>query len=55
MLGEEAGSNKINLYYENLCHQLEKQKTQDSLKATQAPKIDFRRAKTDFLVHGTLY
>ncbi len=47
MLGEEAGSNKINLYYENLCHQLEKQKGKDSLKA---PKIELRRAKTDFLV-----
>ena len=53
MLGEEAGSNKINLFYANMCHQLEKQKTQDSLKVSRnvsTAKTGLRGSKTEFIV-----
>lgn len=63
MLGEEAGSDKINLFYQNMCQELHKQQrraessmrhrsAQDTGKksATEQMKLALRREQTDFIL-----
>lgn len=58
LLGEEANSNKINLFYENMRQQLDRQVTKEILQAEKKkipsdnskPKLlTMRREKTDFI------
>ncbi len=49
MLGEEASSDRLNLYYEQMCRQLEKKNSIHNLKPVKASKIEFQRAKTDLM------
>lgn len=58
LLGEEANSNKLNLFYENMRQQLDRQANKDNLKIenksfpsdNKKPKmLNMRREKTDFI------